>query len=88
MANIKSQVKRNRTNEKKRLFNQSYRSSMRSAIKNVETAVSANDKAAATANLNVAFAKIDKAVSKGIIKKNTAARQKSAIALKVNTLSK
>jgi len=87
MANIKSQVKRNKTNEKKRLFNQSYRSSMRSAIKNVENAVSANDKEAATANLSVAFAKIDKAVSKGIIKKNTAARQKSGLAMKVNTLS-
>lgn len=86
MANIKSQIKRNKTNEKKRLFNQSYRSAMRTAIKKVEVAVSANDAETAKANLTLAFSKIDKAVSKGIIKKNTAARKKSALALKVNTL--
>jgi len=87
MANIKSQIKRNKTNEKRRAFNQSYRSAMRSAIKNVETAVAANDKETANTNLTVAFSKIDKAVAKGIVKKNTAARNKSALAIKVNTLA-
>jgi len=60
---------------------------MRTAIKHVEKAIDEQDKATASANLNVAFAKIDKAVSKGIVKKNTAARKKSALALKVNALS-
>jgi len=77
MANIKSQVKRIKTNEKARLANASFKSSMRTAIKAVEAAVKAGDKEKATALLNVAFSKIDKSVSRGIQHKNTAARQKS-----------
>ncbi|MGL5043099.1 MAG: 30S ribosomal protein S20 [Culicoidibacterales bacterium] len=87
MANIQSQIKRNKTNEKRRLFNQSYRSSMRSAVKAVETAVAAKDATTATTTLTVAYAKVDKAVAKGIITKNFAARQKSALATKVNSLA-
>lgn len=77
MANIKSQVKRIKTNEKARLANASFKSSMRTAIKAVEAAVKAGDKEKATALLNVAFSKIDKSVSRGIQHKNTAARQKA-----------
>ena len=77
MANIKSQDKRIKTNEKARLANASFKSSMRTAIKAVKAAVKAGDKEKATALLNVAFSKIDKSVSRGIQHKNTAARQKA-----------
>lgn len=86
MANIKSQVKRIKTNEKARLANASFKSSMKTAIKAVEKAVAANNKEEAIKLLPVAFKKIDKSVSRGIQHKNTAARQKSRIAKLVNAL--
>ncbi len=86
MANIKSQIKRIKTNEKARLANASFKSSMRTAIKAVEAAVKANDKEKANSLLVVAFSKIDKSVSRGIQHKNTAARQKSRLASLVATL--
>ena len=86
MANIKSQVKRIKTNEKARLANASFKSSMRTAIKAVEAAVKANDKEKANSLLVVAFSRIDKSVSRGIQHKNTAARQKSRLASLVATL--
>lgn len=86
MANIKSQEKRIKTNEKARQANASFKSSMRTAIKAVEAACKANDKEAANKLLTVAFSKIDKSVSRGIQHKNTAARQKSTLAAKVATL--
>jgi len=86
MANIKSQEKRILTNEKKRLANASYKSSLKTAIKQVEIAVANNDKEAAQIALNFAFKKLDKAESKGIKHKNYAARQKSHLAKKVNSL--
>lgn len=86
MANIKSQVKRNKTNEKARLANASFKSSMRTAIKAVQAAVKAGDKEKANELLTVAFSKIDKSVSRGIQHKNTAARQKSSLASLVATL--
>lgn len=87
MANIKSQIKRNKTNEKRRLFNQSYRSSMRTAIKDVEQAIHAKDKAVANTTLSKAFSKLDKAVSKGIVTKNFAARKKASLAHQVAALA-
>ena len=86
MANIKSQVKRIKTNEKARLANASFKSSMRTAMKAVRAAVKAGNKEEATTLLNVAFSKIDKSVSRGIQHKNTAARQKAALAKLVNSL--
>ncbi len=86
MANIKSQIKRIKTNEKARLANASFKSSMRTAIKAVEAAVKANDKEKANSLLVVAFSRIDKSVSRGIQHKNTAARQKSRLASLVATL--
>lgn len=79
MANIKSQVKRIKTNEKARLANASFKSSMRTAIKAVESAVKAGNKEEATSLLVIAYSKIDKSVSRGIQHRNTAARQKSRI---------
>ena len=86
MANIKSQIKRNKTNEKSRISNQSYRSAMKTEMKKVETAITAEDKDAANVALPIAISKIDKAVAKGIVTKSFAARQKSRLASKVNAL--
>lgn len=86
MANIKSQIKRIKTNEKARQANASFKSSMRTAIKAVDAACKANDKEKATQLLVVAYSKIDKAVSRHIIHKNAAARQKARLANSVNSL--
>ena len=86
MANIKSQVKRIKTNEKARLANASFKSSMRTAIKAVQAAVKAGTKESAIELMNVAFSRIDKSVSRGIQHKNAAARQKAALAKLVNSL--
>ena len=86
MANIKQQIKRNLTNEKRRVRNASFKSSMKSATKNVELAVEANKLQEAEAALVIASKKIDKAVSKGILHKNTAARKKSHLQKLVNAL--
>ena len=86
MANIKSQVKRNRTNEKARARNKSAKSAIRTAIKNVKLAVEAKDKAKALECANIAYRLIDKSVSDGIQHANTAARQKSTVTRLVNSL--
>lgn len=86
MANIKSQIKRNKTNEKARLRNASKKSAFRTAVKKVKLAVEAKDLANAQALLDAAFRLIDKSVSDGVQHKNTAARQKSHLSDLVNTL--
>ena len=86
MANIKSQIKRNRTNEKARLRNKSAKSALRTAIKDVRLAVEAKDLALAESKLVIAFRLIDKAVSDGVQHKNTGARQKSEVSRLVNSL--
>ena len=86
MPNIKSQVKRVKTNEKRRQFNASFKASLRTAIKNVETAVTIQDAGAATEAYNTANKLLDKAVAKGICHKNYAARQKSRLSKKINGL--
>jgi len=86
MANIKGQMKRNLTNEKRRLANASFKSSLKTAMKNVEVSVESNDKETAVKNLSVAFKKLDKSVSKGINHKNYVARQKSQLAKLVDTI--
>lgn len=86
MANIKSQIKRNITNEKRREANSSFKSSLKTAIKNVEVAALANKKDEAIAALNVAFKKLDKSISKGVHHKNYVANQKSRLSVKVNAI--
>ncbi len=86
MPNIKSKMKRVKTNNKRREFTASYKASMRTAIKSVESAVEASDKALAEENLKLAYKKLDKAISKGIVHKNYAANQKARLAKKVNEL--
>lgn len=86
MANIKQQIKRNKTNEKRRLRNASFKSSVKTAMKAVDTAVAANDKDLAIEKLSFAHKKLDKGLAKGIFHKNFVARHKSHLAQKVNSL--
>ena len=86
MANIKSQVKRIKTNEKARQRNASKKSAIRTAIKKVKLAVEAKDLAKAEELLKAAFRLIDKSVSDGVQHKNTAARQKAEISRLVNSI--
>ncbi|MFS8197099.1 30S ribosomal protein S20 [Streptomyces sp. CWNU-52B] len=86
MANIKSQIKRIKTNEKARLRNKAVKSSLKTAIRRAREAAAAGDVEKATAAAREASRKLDKAVSKGVIHKNQAANKKSALASKVATL--
>ncbi|MDR6613200.1 MULTISPECIES: 30S ribosomal protein S20 [unclassified Leifsonia] len=86
MANIKSQIKRNRTNKKAQERNKAVKSELKTAIRATREAVTSGDKEKATAALRVAAKKIDKAASKGVIHKNQAANRKSAIAKQVAAL--
>ncbi|MEU3608474.1 30S ribosomal protein S20 [Streptomyces litmocidini] len=86
MANIKSQIKRNKTNEKARLRNKAVKSSLKTAIRKAREAVAAGDLEKATVAARAASRQLDKAVSKGVIHKNAAANKKSALALKVASL--
>jgi len=86
VANIKSQIKRNRTNEIARLRNNAYKSELKTLVRKVREAVAAGDKEAAAAALVLASQKLDKAVSKGVIHRNQAANRKSALAKAVAAL--
>ena len=86
MANIKSQIKRNRTNEKARQRNKAVKSSLKTSVRKFNTAVDAGDKTEATALAREAGRALDKAASKGVIHANQAANRKSAIDKKVSAL--
>ena len=86
MANIKQQAKRVRTNEVSRQANMAFKSSLKTAMKAVYAAVAARDVEKATLALNLAYKKLDKAQSKGIVHKNYVSRNKSELASAVNTL--
>ncbi|MCL1898223.1 MAG: 30S ribosomal protein S20 [Micrococcales bacterium] len=86
MANIKSQIKRIRTNEKRRLRNKAVKSELKTYVRRTREAIEGGDKAAAVAALRTASRRLDKAVSKGVIHKNQAANRKSALAKKVAAL--
>ena len=86
MANIKSQIKRNKTNDKAHERNKAVKSELRTEVRRTREAVAAGDKAAAEAALVKATKKLDKAASKGVIHANQAANRKSAIAKSVNAL--
>ena len=87
MANIKSQIKRNRQNEKARLRNKSVKSSLKTVIRKLNEASTAGNNEAAVALLRDASRQLDKAASKGVIHKNQAANRKSAIAKRIASLS-
>jgi small subunit ribosomal protein S20 len=86
VANIKSQIKRNRQNERRRLRNKSVKSSLKTAIRKFHTAVEAGDETA-IALAQDASRKLDKAASKGVIHKNQAANRKSSIARRLQRAS-
>jgi small subunit ribosomal protein S20 len=86
VANIKSQIKRNRTNEKARLRNKSVRSSLKTAVRKFREAAASGDTENATTLLREASRQLDKAASKGVIHGNAAANRKSAMAQAINKL--
>lgn len=87
MANIKSQIKRNRTNLEANARNKAAKSAIRTAMKKVRLAVEAKDAAKANELAKEAYKLIDKSVSDGIQHANTGARQKSTITRLVNSLA-
>ncbi|WP_406245480.1 30S ribosomal protein S20 [Microbacterium sp. M] len=86
MANIKSQIKRIKTNEKATARNKAVKSELKTVVRQTRAAIAAGDKAAAEAALKKATKKLDKAVSKGVIHENQAANRKSSIAKQVAAL--
>ena len=86
MANIKQQKKRVLTNEKRRMRNKSVRSATRTEIRKFREAVESGDKAAAEAQLRVASRQLDKAVTKGVFHRNSAANKKSNMARALNKM--
>ncbi len=80
MANIKSQIKRNKQNEKARQRNKAVKSALKTSVRQFREAADAGQAEAADRAMRAAYVKLDKAVSKGVIHKNQAANRKSAIA--------
>jgi small subunit ribosomal protein S20 len=86
VANIKSQLKRIRTNEKARLRNKAVKSSLKTAVRKFREAAAAGEKDRAVRELVTASRALDKAVSTGVIHRNQAANRKSAMAKRSNQL--
>jgi small subunit ribosomal protein S20 len=86
VANIKSQIKRIKTNEKARLRNKSVKSSLRTAVRRFREAADSGDREQAAVAMRHASRQLDKAVSKGIIHANQAANKKAAMAQRANAL--
>jgi small subunit ribosomal protein S20 len=82
VANIKSQKKRNITNEKRRLRNKAVKSELKTLVRSFREAAASGDSESTVRALRTASRKLDKAVSKGVIHKNQAANRKSAMAKK------
>ncbi|MBE1591374.1 30S ribosomal protein S20 [Nonomuraea angiospora] len=87
MANIKSQIKRNKQNEKARLRNKAVKSSLKTAVRKFREAAEQGDTEQAAVLQRAAARQLDKAVSKGVIHKNQAANRKSAIAKQAAALA-
>jgi small subunit ribosomal protein S20 len=87
VANIKSQIKRNKQNEKARLRNKAVKSSLKTAVRKFREAAEQGDAQQAAELQRAAARQLDKAVSKGVIHKNQAANRKSAIAKQAATLA-
>ena len=86
LANIKSQIKRNKQNQARRVRNRVYRGSARTYMRKAETAIKTGDSQASQAEVLQAIKVLDKAVTKGVIHKNNAARRKSRLVKKLNTM--
>ncbi len=79
MANIKSAIKRNRQNKKRRLHNRVFRGSARTQVRKARVALEAGNKELAAQEIKEAVKKLDRAAAKGVIHKNNAARRKSRL---------
>jgi len=88
LANIKSQIKRNKQNEKRRVRNRVTRGSARTFVKRARLAIEAGEKENAVEATQVAISALDKAAEKGIIHKNNAARRKSRLMKHLAALQK
>ena len=86
MANIKSQLKRIKTNEKARLRNKAVKSSLKTSVRKFREAAAAGERDTALEAMQVASRQLDKAASKGVIHTNQAANRKSAMAKRVASL--
>jgi len=86
MANIKSQIKRNRQNDARRERNRKVRSRLRTHARRFREAVEQGDKEAASEAYEAVARELDKAASKGVLHRNTAANRKSGMAKQLNTL--
>ena len=88
MANIKSAIKRNRQNEKRRIRNRIFRGQARTSIKKAHTAMASGDTAASREATLEAISALDTAAEKGVIHKNNAARRKSRLMRHLAALNK
>ena len=88
MANIKSQIKRNKQNEKRRLRNRIYAGRARSYVKKARLAIQEGEQENAADATRQAISALDKAAEKGILHKNNAARRKSRLMKHLNQLEK
>ena len=88
MANIKSQVKRNRQNEKRRLANRVYRGAARKAVQSAKVAIEAENKKEAQAATLLAISRLDKAAQKGVIHRKNASRRKGRLMKRLAALEK
>ena len=86
MANIKSQIKRNRQNEKRHARNKAVRSELKTRVKRAIT-VAQQGEENATEAAKAAVKRLDKAAAKGIIHKNAAARRKSRLQRRINQIA-
>ena len=86
MANIKSQIKRNKQNQKRRMRNRGYRGTARTYVRKAEAAIKVGDAQASQEEVLKAIKALDKAASKGVIHKNNAARRKSRLVKKLNSM--
>jgi small subunit ribosomal protein S20 len=87
MPNIKSAIKRVKTNEKKRAHNAAQKSALRTAVKTFENLADKKEVEAAKSALLTASKKLDKAAAKGLIHKNAASRQKSRLTKILNGIT-
>ncbi len=87
MANIKSQIKRNRQNEKRRVHNRVYRGKARTLVAKALTVVEAGDEKTSAEAVRLAISALDKAAEKGVIHRNNAARRKSRLMKHLATLA-
>jgi small subunit ribosomal protein S20 len=88
LANIKSAIKRNKQNEKRRVKNRIYRGKARTFVQKARTAIDGGDVEASKAATMNAISALDKAAQKGVIHKNNAARRKSRLMKRLSALAK